>query len=230
MITTIEEALDLLRSEAVQGEVISRFDIHKENGRYILSSGPGNPKRTMSADEIIEDANKYSLAFQRRALLGGKINTVRAERLSNGTYFIVWTYEHEGKRKSFPFEPTDARGALRTLSILCGQGFSIEPPDMISQLKQAIDVLDEVIKDEDRIEHPYRHSLFFSTEEEAERVKQIVVEYMEGIFDPFISLDDDERITYELRFYTAIQMPEEDTWDIINMTDPDVYSFNVEDY
>lgn len=137
MITTVEDALSFLSSEKVQSGMKRRFEIKKGESCYYLLSG-GELTRVMTAQEVIADANTYDLAFERRALLGGKVNTVRAARLSNGHYFIVWAYEHQGKRQSFPFEPTSASGALRTLQILHAQGFIIDPPDMIDQLKSVI--------------------------------------------------------------------------------------------
>jgi len=60
----VEAALSFLRSEEVQGNVMTRFELRGVGDGKYVASGNGLT-RTMSADEVIEEASKYKFALQR---------------------------------------------------------------------------------------------------------------------------------------------------------------------
>jgi len=54
------------------------------------------------------------------------------------TYQIVWNYQNHGVEKVHAFIPAYSGRTLHRLQILSNHGYSIDPPDMIDQLKSAI--------------------------------------------------------------------------------------------
>jgi hypothetical protein len=63
----LEQALLFLNSEEHIRTLLYRVEIHTDgNGNYITSSDNSCPERIMTAKEVIEEANMYKTAIQRR--------------------------------------------------------------------------------------------------------------------------------------------------------------------
>src|SRR5882724_11391689 len=75
----------------------------------------------------------------------------------------------------------------------------------------------------------YRHSLFFSVEEEAKEAEKRVREHI-APRDSYIDQDTDGRITYEVRFLTDGKLTELESAGIVHLSQPDSYAINCETF
>lgn len=66
------------------------------------------------------------------------INEARVTKIGD-SYLIVWHYYRNGDQKVHSFTPTYASKALTILEFLARNGYPIEPPDMVEQLKAVIE-------------------------------------------------------------------------------------------
>ncbi len=92
--------------------------------------------------------------------------------------------------------------------------------------QEAISILDEIIQDEQT--YPYRHSLLFDSEYNAEEAQSKITDNFD-VYDLDIWPDDGNTTVYEVRFYTATKMTETDCAGIVSITDPDSYGFNAKE-
>lgn len=77
-------------------------------------------------------------------------------------------------------------------------------------------------------EHMYKHSLFFTDKEEADCAEQIVRRVFEHAEDVDTLQDDDEQLTFEVRFYTPDKLGELDQVLLLTDTQPCSYAINSE--